>query len=90
MNSHARNSQNLVKHMQSSTFLVRSNHCRHQSTELLTTQTDQSKRDILIDYVLITHSMFVYNSTVKKVIWKGYSKNTNFKLHGIQKCKRQT
>ena len=28
-------------------------HCRHRSTEFLTTQTDQSKRDILIDYVLM-------------------------------------
>ena len=28
-------------------------HCKHRSIEFLTTQTDQSKRDILIDYVLI-------------------------------------
>ena len=26
--------------------------CRHRSIEFLTTQTDQSKGDILIDYVL--------------------------------------
>ena len=26
--------------------------CRHRSIEFLTTQADQSKRDILIDYVL--------------------------------------
>ena len=28
-------------------------HCKHRSIEFLTTQTDQSKRDILINYVLI-------------------------------------
>ena len=27
-------------------------HCKHRSIEFLTTQTDQSKGDILIDYVL--------------------------------------
>ena len=27
-------------------------HCRHQSTKFLTTQTDQSEHNILIDYVL--------------------------------------
>ena len=30
--------------------------CRHRSIEFLTTQADQSKRDILIDYVLIRFS----------------------------------
>ena len=29
-------------------------HCKHRSIEFLTTQTDQSKRNILIDYVLNT------------------------------------
>ena len=28
-------------------------HCKHRSIEFLTTQTHQTKRDILIDYVLI-------------------------------------
>ena len=30
-------------------------HCRHRSTEVLIMQTDQSKRDILIDYVLMIY-----------------------------------
>ena len=34
--------------------------CRHRSIEFLTTQADQSKRDILIDYVLIFYLTFFY------------------------------
>ena len=39
-------------------------HCRHRSTELLTTQTDQSKRYVLIDYVL-KQLYGIYNVNVR-------------------------
>ena len=35
-------------------------HCKHRSIEFLTTQTDQSKGDILIDYVLIKVPFVMY------------------------------
>ena len=38
-------------------------HCRHRSTEFLTTQSGQSKRDVLIHYLLIyVYSVFLYCS----------------------------
>ena len=36
------------------------NKCRHRSIEFLTTQADQSKRDILINYVLKINKIFKY------------------------------
>ena len=53
-------------------------HCKHGSIEFSTTQTDQSKRDILIDYVLIFFNLCamlsptkvqMYNIYVVKVKW---------------------
>ena len=46
--------------------------CRHRSIEFLTTQADQSKGDILIDYVLIKfsfHAFYMFYISTKKVIY---------------------
>ena len=60
--THASNSQNCAKYMKCSAVVIstaiESNHTADTgllswSTEFLTTQTDQSKRDVLIHYVLI-------------------------------------
>ena len=43
--------------------------CRHRSIEFLTTQADQTKRDILIDYVLILE-IAITTQTPPHVSWK--------------------
>ena len=40
-------------------------------------------------YGLVTHHVLIYNSILKKVIRKSYSKNRNFKIQGIKKTQLQ-
>ena len=49
-------------------------HCKHMSIEFLTTQTDQSKRDILIDYVLILFfRLRCYSASFPLIIFLSFS-----------------
>ena len=56
MHQHISNSENLVSYMPCSAVVIsgafKSNHIADISLQFLTTRADQSKRDILIDYVL--------------------------------------
>ena len=58
-------------------------HCRHEPTEFLTTRTDQSKRDILIQYVL--------NNVCRKIA-ATVIKASNFqRMHFMQqKCQQNS
>ena len=59
--------------------------CRHRSIEFLTTQADQSKRDILIDYVLsLVYLLYLKVANLRTVYRNTYSSKMIFFLMKTQ------